>query len=71
MFQSGKNRRKKGVEKNVARAEKDSEKRIKEEKNQTCQCLRDQRKACRMMHVSEKKLEHTGPAEKERVVSAP
>ena len=42
-----------------------------EEKWQTCWCCRDQQRACRMVQASAEKLEHTGPAEKERVASLP
>ena len=38
---------------------------------QTCWCCRDQQRACRMAQASAEKLEHTGPAEKERVASVP
>ena len=39
---------------------------------QTCWCCRDQQKACRIAQASaEKKLEHAGPVEKERVASMP
>ena len=44
---------------------------IGEEKWQTCWCCRDQQRACRMAQASAEKLEHTGPAEKERVASVP
>ena len=37
-----------------------------EEKWQTCWCCRDQQRACRMAQASAEKLEHIGPAEKER-----
>ena len=40
--------------------------RKREEKWQTCWCCRDQQRACRMVQVSAEKLEHTGPAEKEK-----
>ena len=43
---------------------------VGEEKWQTCWYCRDQQRVCRMAQASEK-LEHTGPAEKERVVSVP
>ena len=43
----------------------------REEKWQTCWCCRDQQRACKMEQASAKKLEHTGPAEKERVASVP
>ena len=44
---------------------------IGEEKWQACWCCRDQRRACRMAQASAEKLEHAGPAEKERVASVP
>ena len=44
---------------------------VGEEKWQTCWCCRDQQRACRMAQASAEKLEHTGPAEKERVASVP
>ena len=43
----------------------------RKEKWQTCWCYRDQQRACRMAQASAEKLKHTGPAEKERVVSVP
>ena len=43
----------------------------REEKWQTCWCCRDQQRACRMVQASAEKLEHVGPAEKERVASVP
>ena len=52
------------------RGQNESQK-IGEEKCQTCWCCRDQQRACRMAQTSAKKLEHTGPAEKRRVASAP
>ena len=42
-----------------------------EEKWQTCWCCRDQQRACAIVQASAEKLEHTGPAEKERVASMP
>ena len=41
-----------------------------EEKWQTCWCCRDQQRACRMAQASTEKLEHTGPAEKIKGLSA-
>ena len=41
------------------------------EKWQTCWCCRDQQRACTLARASAEKHEHTGPAEKERVVSVP
>ena len=41
----------------------------REEKWQACWCCRDQQRACRMAQALAEKLEHTGPAEKERVAS--
>ena len=51
----------------MVRTERESDSRKREEKWQTCWCCRDQQRACRMAQASAKKLEHTGPAEKERV----
>ena len=48
-----------------------NESKIEEEKWQTCWCCRDQQRACRMAQASAEKLEHIGPAEKERVASVP
>ena len=55
----------------MARTERESDRRRREEKWQTCWCCRDQQRACRMAQVSAEKLEHTGPAEKERVAPEP
>ena len=44
---------------------------IIEEKWQTCWCCRDQLRAFRMAQASADKLEHTGPAKKEREASVP
>ena len=55
----------------MVRTERESDRRRREEKWQTCWCCRDQQRACRMAQASVEKLEHTGPAEKERVVSMP
>ena len=43
----------------------------KEEEWQTCWCCPHQQRACSMTQASAEKLEHTGPAEKERVASVP
>ena len=43
----------------------------REEKRQACWYCRDQQRACRMPQASAEKLEHTAPAEKERVASVP
>ena len=64
-------RRKNGEETRVVRTERQSDRRRTEEKWQTCWCYRDQQRACRMAQASAEKLEHTGPAEKERVASMP
>ena len=48
-----------------------NESQIEEEKWQACWRCRDQQRACRMTQASAEKLEHTGPAEKERVASVP
>ena len=63
-------KRKDGGEDRVARTERKSNSR-REEKWQTCWCCRDQQRACRMAQASAEKLEHTGPAEKEKVASVP
>ena len=55
----------------MARTERESDYRRREEKWQICWCCRDQKRACRMAQASAEKLEHTGPAEKERVASVP
>ena len=55
----------------MAKTEPESDRRKREEKWQTCWCCRDQQRACRMAQASAEKLEHTGPAEKERVASIP
>ena len=44
---------------------------VGKEKRQTLWCCLDQQRACRMAQASVKKLEHTEPAEKERVASVP
>ena len=49
--------------------EQKSDRRKREEKWQTCRCCVDQQSACRMMQASAEKLEQTGFAEKEIVVS--
>ena len=64
-------KRKDGGEDRVARTERESDSRRREEKWQTCWCCRDQQRACRMAQASAEKLEHTGHAEKERVASVP
>ena len=52
----------------MARTERESDnRRRKEEKWQTCWYCRHQRTACRMPQASAERLEHIGPAEKERV----
>ena len=48
-----------------------NESQIIEEKWQTCWCCRDQQRACRIAQALAEKLEHTGPAEKERMASVP
>ena len=55
----------------MARTERESDSRRREEKWQTCWCCQDQQRACRMVQASAEKLEHTGPAEKERVALVP
>ena len=51
------------------RTERESDRRRREEKCQTCWCCRDQQRACRIAQASAEKLEHTGPAEKDRVAT--
>ena len=55
----------------MARTERESDRRRREEKWQTLWCCRDQQTAFRMAQASAEKLEQTGPAEKERVASVP
>ena len=55
----------------MASTERESDRRRREEKWQTLWCCRDQQRACRMAQASAEKLEHTGPAEKERMASVP
>ena len=55
----------------MARTERESERKKKQEKWQTCWCCRDQQRACRMAQASVEILEHTGPAEKKRMTSVP
>ena len=55
----------------MARTERESNSKRREEKWPTCWCCRDQQRACRMAQISAEKLEHTGLAEKERVASVP
>ena len=55
----------------MARTERESDRRRREEKWQICRCCQDQQRACKMAQASAEKLEHTGPAAKERVASVP
>ena len=55
----------------MVRTERESDRRRREEKWQTCWCCRDQQRACKMAQALAEELEHTGPAEKERVALAP
>ena len=54
----------------MARTDRESDRR-REQKWQTCWCCRDQQRACKMAQASAEKLEHTGPAKKNRVASVP
>ena len=54
----------------MARTERESDSRRREEKWQSCWCCRDQQRACRMAQASAEKLEHTWPAEKKGGLSA-
>ena len=64
-------KRKGGEEDKVARTERESDWRRRDEKWQTCWCCRDQQRSRRMPQASAEKLEHTGPAEKKRMASVP
>ena len=55
----------------MVRTERESDRKRREEKWQTCWCCRDRQKACRIAQASAENLEHTGPAEKKRVASVP
>ena len=55
----------------MARTGRESDRRRIERLWQTCWCYRDQQGACKMAQASAEKLEHTGPAETERVASVP
>ena len=59
------------MKKKVARTERESDGRRREEKWQACWRCLDQQRACRMAQASAEKFEHTGPAEKEKVASVP
>ena len=48
----------------MARIERESGRRRREEKWQTCWCCRGQQRACRMAQASAEKLEQSGSAEK-------
>ena len=60
-----------GGEDRVARTQPESERRRRKQKWQICWCCRDQGRAGRMAQASAEKLEHIGPAEKERVALVP
>ena len=49
----------------MARTERESDRRRREEKWQTCRCCRDQQRACRMAQTSAETLEHTGLPKRE------
>ena len=55
----------------MVKTERESDNRRREENRQTCRCCRDQQRDCRMAQALAEKLEHTGPAEKERVALVP
>ena len=55
----------------MARTERESDNRRREEKWPTLWCCRDQLRAYRMAQASAEKLEHTGLAEKQRMASVP
>ena len=58
-----KERNKDGGGKSVARTERESERRRREEQWQPCWCYRDQPRASTMAQASAEKLEHTRPFE--------
>ena len=55
----------------MVRTEIESNRRKRQEKWQSCWYCRDQQIASRMAQASAENLEHTGPAEKERVALVP
>ena len=55
----------------MARTERESDRRRREEKWKTCWCCRDQQRACRMAQASAEKREHNGPTEKKKVAAMP
>ena len=55
----------------MVRTEREPNSRRRQQKWQTYWCCRDQQRACRMAQASAEKLEHTGPAEKERASAVP
>ena len=55
----------------MPRVERESNSRRREEKWQTCWCCQNQQRVCRMAQASAEKLDHTGPAEEEKVASVP
>ena len=55
----------------MARTKRESKRRRREVKWQTCWCCRDQQRACRIAQASAEQLNYTGPTEKERVASMP
>ena len=55
----------------MARTERESDRRRREEKWQTCWCCQEQQRSCRMAQATAEILEHTGPVEKKRVASMP
>ena len=59
------------MEDRVAKTERESDRRRREKKWQTCWCCRDQQRTSRMAQALAEKLEQTGPAENERVASVP
>ena len=55
----------------MARTERESDRRRREEKLQGCWCCQEQLRGCRMVQASAEKLQYTGPAKKIRVASVP
>ena len=48
----------------MARTERESDRRKRKKKWQTCWCCQDQQRVCRMAQASAEQPEHIGPAEK-------
>ena len=55
----------------MARTKRESDRKRRDEKWQTCWCCRDQQSTCRMAQASAEKLKHTGPVKKKGVALVP